>query len=799
MRAGLVTALEQMSVYAHRPSAPHPLIYSYQNIQLTGTLYRVLTRTRDAGLDFTGRTNFIAHHLVFEFGESFENTSPAEILLDWAGWRSVWDGNSRSVPDLSSSEILGGIAPLAPPCRAWREITGDSGYAASPFSHGGGCWWLHSKRTEEEVLRLMGESLRLLPDQTSESLWATTFTTYVGQILEPNLYQWKGWNQGDDPTKSGVLRGNALDIENPGSLPKGPQELEQIAREGYPKSNTNNLSTSEETRVGFRRIPGEVTASNSGMTSLPDRVGGRKAGRPPIEKLRKSGKTPTGLKHALWILLPITLILITVATWVFWMKVPDSKPNINKGNGVAVAVLSDPMPHKTEKDTMQESPKTKPVQGSSVSEGSLTNSTNMEEPKSFNQSNTQLGEPGKTKSDPPPKDKQVEFTKMIWHLATGSEPIPTLGGSKIVLFDDRTSKELCLDSDVTGDAQIVRKGTIGGRSTLKGKEEMNLMKWKDGDFEIVKEPQGKTQWIIRISNPESVLAIVFSNGTSQTVLLRQGSTHLKIPVPEDAKLEKVEENFRNFTKYITPGSTNKFALSFRDKECELELSKLRAQIPKIIEKDLEEKKTHITDQLTNMAQGFTFEDLKNLSVKKANATSITNFEKFAIQFCTNYSKTAKTGFLTSTNPTKYTTYYEYTNEFMASNVTGTNQATYPVFLHAATNAIIEARANYLLKKLTNSINVITMEDYKKYYGIPTSAKKPAEDWAERVNDVWSKYREWQELDAVYTKSILLNYEQWLTDDVLSENPKYPLEIREGTNVIVRFTLKPKDVDVGIKK
>ena len=792
MRAGLVTALEQMSVYAHRPSAPHPLIYSYQNIQLTGTLYRVLTRTRDAGLDFTGRTNFIAHHLVFEFGESFENISPAEILLDWSGWRSVWDGNSRSVPDLSSSEILGGIAPLVPPCRAWREITGNSGYAASPFSHVGGCWWLHSKRTEEELLRLMGESLRLLPDQTSESLWATTFTTYVGQILEPNLYQWKGWNQRDDPTKSGVLRGNALDIENPGSLPKGPQELEQIAREGYPKDSTNNLSTSEETRVGSRPIPGKVTASNSGMTSLSERVGGRKVGKPPIEKLRKSGKTPTGLKHALWILLPIIFILTLIAV-VIWMNVEVSNPKIQKERRVSEVVPRDASPEKTEEKKSQELPINNSVQDTSVIKDTVTKPKIEEEPKSSKESKDQVGALEKKEPDPPAKDEKVEFTRKIWKSATGSEPIPTLGGSKIVLFDDRTSKELCLDSDVTGDAQIVRRGTIGGRSILKGKEVSNLMKWTDGDFEIVKEPQSKTQWIIRISNPESdLVAIVFSNGTSQTVLLRKGSTHFKIPVPSDAKLEKVEENFRNFTKYISPGSTNKFALYFHDKKYDAELSELLDQNTKKFEKDLEDKKQYITNQLSNMAQGFTFEDLKNSPVKKTYATNIADFEKFATQFCTNYSKTEKTGFLTSTNPTKYTTYYDYGNEFMASNVTGTNQATYPVFLQAATNAIIEVRAYYLLKILKKPINEMTREEYNKEYLIPGSV----DAWASRVEDVRSKYRDWEKVNTELLDS---KNEQWLTKHVLSDKPKYPLEIREGTNVIVQFTLELKDVDGGTKK
>ena len=129
---------------------------------------------------------------------------------------------------------------------------------------------------------------------------------------------------------------------------------------------------------------------------------------------------------------------------------------------------------------------------------------------------------------------------------------------------------------------------------------------------------------------------------------------------------------------------------------------------------------------------------------------------------------------------------------MASNVTVTNQATYPDFLREAKNAINEVRAYYLLKKLEKDINEMTREEYNKDYAIPS----PVDAWASKVEDVRSKYRDWENVNTELLDS---TNEQWLTDYVLSDKPKYPLEIREGTNVIVQFTLEPKVVDVGTKK
>ena len=67
----LVTALESVSGYDHLavrdPSFPsNPSIYRYQILQLNAGTFFALSILQDSWADHTGRTNYLAQHLVFE-------------------------------------------------------------------------------------------------------------------------------------------------------------------------------------------------------------------------------------------------------------------------------------------------------------------------------------------------------------------------------------------------------------------------------------------------------------------------------------------------------------------------------------------------------------------------------------------------------------------------------------------------------------------------------------------------------------------------------------------------------------
>src|SRR5580704_10686304 len=85
MREALVLRLEQLSYYHHLSlggAAERP-IFAHRIVDIRGARFHVLSRIHDAGLDFTGRTNFIAHHLAVTPEECRGLPSPPVILRDW--------------------------------------------------------------------------------------------------------------------------------------------------------------------------------------------------------------------------------------------------------------------------------------------------------------------------------------------------------------------------------------------------------------------------------------------------------------------------------------------------------------------------------------------------------------------------------------------------------------------------------------------------------------------------------------------------------------------------------------------
>ena len=87
MREALMLQLEKLSYYQHLSlsGGQERQIYSCRVLDIRGSRFHVLSRIQDAGLDFTNRTNFLAHHLVFTPEEIRQFASPPVILRSWSG------------------------------------------------------------------------------------------------------------------------------------------------------------------------------------------------------------------------------------------------------------------------------------------------------------------------------------------------------------------------------------------------------------------------------------------------------------------------------------------------------------------------------------------------------------------------------------------------------------------------------------------------------------------------------------------------------------------------------------------
>jgi hypothetical protein len=196
MREALILRLEQLSYYQHLSlsGGTERPISAYRIVDIRGTRYHVLSKIQDAGLDFTGRTNFIAHHLVFEPKEIGGFPSPPLILRDWPDWKKSW----TQEPELLKNEdsVWNKIKNLAVKsngeAKTWRVVTGnaENGYGLLDALRG------TSFRVgdQTDIFGLFAESLELLEVRRKgfpNAAWDFTFTTSMQEQDNPADFLWR--------------------------------------------------------------------------------------------------------------------------------------------------------------------------------------------------------------------------------------------------------------------------------------------------------------------------------------------------------------------------------------------------------------------------------------------------------------------------------------------------------------------------------------------------------------------------------------------------------------------------------
>jgi hypothetical protein len=197
MREALMLQLEKLSYYQHLSlsGGRERPIYCCRLLDLRGSRYHVLTRIQDAGLDFTGRTNFLAHHLVFTPEEVRQFASPPAILRHWPGWVSSWAKD----PELFESEnwsSLTAVARATAPALQWQQITGDAINGYGLLEARAGIAFHVDEITDEQILALFAESLELLEMRDPRrdfraSAWQYTFTTSMQEQDNPADFRWR--------------------------------------------------------------------------------------------------------------------------------------------------------------------------------------------------------------------------------------------------------------------------------------------------------------------------------------------------------------------------------------------------------------------------------------------------------------------------------------------------------------------------------------------------------------------------------------------------------------------------------
>jgi len=193
MAKNLADRLEALSGYKHvfPPGGPqaqrNPVNNSYLRFKMGGRVFYLLSRIADAGLDYTHRTNKIAHHIVLS-REELAVAGPACLASQVGFFETTWEGEPRILPagrTIPQGELRMGV------CNTWARLAGDAGWAgvlAESFL----------KRTSSEAylickpgtdaLSLFLEAQSLLP---TEKRWDATFSTYFSKVPPGVECRWR--------------------------------------------------------------------------------------------------------------------------------------------------------------------------------------------------------------------------------------------------------------------------------------------------------------------------------------------------------------------------------------------------------------------------------------------------------------------------------------------------------------------------------------------------------------------------------------------------------------------------------
>lgn len=224
--------LQAVSGYRHLFApldARNPVSFSHLRLSDRGVTYHVLSRVADAPLDYTGRGNSFAHHVVLEAAE-LPRGGPAWLLAQPGFLETGWQGSPRWLSDgrpVPQGDVRAG------PCRFWEAVAGDAGWAgllAQAFESDPGKPVALFVHPDTPALALVSEALALL---APEQRWEVTFNTFFWGVQPGTACAWRFLPGAAAAADGQVWLGGALvlDLTAPlGRAPEGP--LVDAARSG---------------------------------------------------------------------------------------------------------------------------------------------------------------------------------------------------------------------------------------------------------------------------------------------------------------------------------------------------------------------------------------------------------------------------------------------------------------------------------------------------------------------------------------------------------------------------------------
>jgi hypothetical protein len=226
----LASQLEGISHYRHLrvdDASGNPVAFSHSILTVGYGVHHVLSRIADSGLDHSGRSNFLAHHVAFD-PEQLPDAGPA-WLCEQRLFYQKWDRGAGLLP-AERAMPTGRSEPRV--CKQWMKLAGDAGWAgvlAAATNAAEPAYIVYE--AGQDVLPLLEEAMALLPP---EARWNVTFNTYFTGKAVRTTCQWRCVTADSPEARDAIAarRGVVLRIDQPMSgVPSGP--LVEAARTGH--------------------------------------------------------------------------------------------------------------------------------------------------------------------------------------------------------------------------------------------------------------------------------------------------------------------------------------------------------------------------------------------------------------------------------------------------------------------------------------------------------------------------------------------------------------------------------------
>jgi hypothetical protein len=181
-----LSGYEQVFEYGSPQFHSNPEAYICQPIgQAAGKSWWVISRIVVADKDYTGRSNYLAHHVALDNNE-LPHAGPAALARTFP-WMSSWAGEPRMLPVRSMPSIAAPAPPMAAP--AWTRAGLDAGWAghlAEQARSRRGIIQLVYPQTVDP-LALIADAVALLPPAER---WDARFHTHTSRPRPDQAWAW---------------------------------------------------------------------------------------------------------------------------------------------------------------------------------------------------------------------------------------------------------------------------------------------------------------------------------------------------------------------------------------------------------------------------------------------------------------------------------------------------------------------------------------------------------------------------------------------------------------------------------